>query len=106
MRLFIRRRRGQEPSRREVHNQSRQNPRNPREQKGIQWFSIPLSLGVGVVGMVHLYKSYRTSSSPDKEEERERISRGEEKNERKEMLDEDGTRRPKRRPRIRPDGPW
>lgn len=71
----------------------------------MQWFSIPLSVGIGVVGLVHLYRSYRTSS-PRGEDERERAAEIREKSERDDIRDEDSTRRPRKRPRIRPDGPW
>lgn len=107
MRFFLRRRRPAEPFRRDVHSQQqrRQKARSPQGQKGIQWFSIPLSVGIGVVGLVHLYRSYR-NGSPRSEDEQERVSQMQEKRERQEIQDEDGTRRPRKRPRIRPDGPW
>lgn len=104
MRFFLRRRRPAEPFRRDLHGQQRQKNRSPKDQKGIQWFSIPLSVGIGVVGLVHLYRSYR--SSPRSEEEKERINEVQEKNERDEIRDNDSTRRPLKRPRIRPEGPW
>ena len=106
MRFFIRRRRPAEPFRRDIHSQQRQKHRSPKDQKGIQWFSIPLSVGIGVVGLVHLYRSYRTSSTRGGEEDRDRIFHVQEKSERDDIRDEDSTRRPKKRPRIRPDGPW
>lgn len=110
MRLnFIRRRRSPESFRREVrevHNQPRPKVRNPQgqKQKGIQWFSIPLSVGIGVVGLVQMYKSYRTSSSA--RDENGDGSQRQQKRERAEIQDEDSMKRPKRRARIRPDGPW
>ncbi|KAM0358575.1 hypothetical protein ACHAP4_004550 [Fusarium culmorum] len=55
----------------------------------IQWYQIPVGLGVGFLGLVQFYK---VSSR-----EKERI----------EMEDgQEGTRTPKKRARIRPDGPW
>jgi phosphatidylserine decarboxylase len=55
----------------------------------IQWYQIPVGLGIGFLGLVQFYK---VSSR-----ERERL----------EMEDgQDGTRTPKKRARIRPDGPW
>lgn len=104
MRFSIRRRRPAEPFRRDVHSQQRQKTRPQQDRKGLQWFSIPLSVGIGVVGLVHLYRSYRTSS-PRGDEEKERVSHVQEKGEREEIR-EDSSRRPRKRPRIRPDGPW
>lgn len=57
----------------------------------IQWYQIPVGLGVGFLGLVQFYKV----SSREKEKQREAL----------EGVYEDG-RRPKRRPRVRPDGPW
>ncbi|KAH7242384.1 phosphatidylserine decarboxylase-domain-containing protein [Fusarium tricinctum] len=55
----------------------------------IQWYQIPVGLGIGFLGLVQFYKV----SSREKE--------------RLEMEDgQDGTRTPKKRARIRPDGPW
>lgn len=105
MRFNFRRRRSPDSFRREIHSQQRQKTRKPQSQKGMQWFSIPLSVGVGVVGLVHLYRSYRTSSS-SREDEKERSAQAQEGRERPEIPDEDSTGRPKKRPRIRPDGPW
>ncbi|SPN98822.1 related to phosphatidylserine decarboxylase [Cephalotrichum gorgonifer] len=104
----IRRRRpSPESFRRDIHTQPpRPKARNPQGKKGIQWFSIPLSVGVGVVGLVQLYKSYKKSSSSDRQDGSERATEPLQKKERDEIQDEDSTRRPRRRPRIRPDGPW
>jgi len=101
MRLSLRRRRVPEASRREYHQQSRQRPRNPQGSK-IQWYSIPVSVGIGVVGFLHLYKSYKTTG---KDLEPVRIEQ-QEQNERPEIQEERSTKRPKKRPRVRPDGPW
>jgi len=50
----------------------------------VQWSPIPVGLGIAVVGAVQFYKV----SSRDE----------------KQLGDEE--RRPAKRPRIRPDGPW
>ncbi|KAK4199910.1 phosphatidylserine decarboxylase-domain-containing protein [Triangularia verruculosa] len=52
----------------------------------IQWYPIPVGLGVGFLGLVQFYKVY----SREKE------------------LEENGEpeKKPKKRPRVRPDGPW
>ncbi|XDG02288.1 hypothetical protein ABKA04_001903 [Annulohypoxylon sp. FPYF3050] len=55
----------------------------------IKWYPIPVGLGIGFLGLVQFYKTQAR--------EKERIER--------EAAGEDGTR-PKRRARIRPDGPW
>ncbi|KAF4458315.1 phosphatidylserine decarboxylase [Fusarium albosuccineum] len=55
----------------------------------IQWYRIPVGLGIGFLGLVQFYKVSA------REKERREIEDGQE-----------STRPPKRRPRIRPDGPW
>lgn len=55
----------------------------------IQWYRIPVGLGIGFLGLVQFYK---VSS---REKERRETEDGEE-----------STKAPKRRPRVRPDGPW
>lgn len=55
----------------------------------IQWYQIPVGLGIGFLGLVQFYKV---------------SAREQEKREREDGLE--GTRTPKKRPRIRPDGPW
>ncbi|KAJ4263153.1 phosphatidylserine decarboxylase 1 [Fusarium torreyae] len=55
----------------------------------IQWYQIPVGLGIGFLGLVQFYKV----SAREKE--------------RLEMEDgQEGTRTPKKRARVRPDGPW
>ncbi|KAH7141211.1 phosphatidylserine decarboxylase-domain-containing protein [Dactylonectria estremocensis] len=56
----------------------------------IQWYQIPVGLGIGFLGLVQFYKV----SAREQEKQRE-IEDG----------FGDGSH-PKRRPRIRPDGPW
>jgi phosphatidylserine decarboxylase len=55
----------------------------------IQWYRIPVGLGIGFLGLVQFYK---VSS---REKERLENEDGQE-----------GSRAPKKRARIRPDGPW
>ncbi|KAH8664159.1 phosphatidylserine decarboxylase-domain-containing protein [Xylariales sp. PMI_506] len=55
----------------------------------VQWYPIPVGLGVGFLGLVQFYKTQAR--------EKERLE--------KEGADPDSAR-PKPRPRIRPDGPW
>lgn len=55
-----------------------------------KWYPIPVGLGIGVVGLVQFYKV----SSREREKQRELNETA-----------EDGAR-PKRRPRVRPEGPW
>src|SRR5690606_4024854 len=104
MRISLRRRRNPEPAaRRDIHS-SRQRPKSPPQSKKIQWFSIPVTVGVGVVGLVHLYKTYKTKGKDEAEQEQARQDQ-QQANERDEIR-EDNDRRPKKRGRIRPDGPW
>ena len=60
----------------------------------IQWYPIPVGLGIGFLGLVHFYKTQAR--------ERERLER--------EAAAADGgdpgSGPPKKRPRVRPDGPW
>ncbi|KAK4162748.1 phosphatidylserine decarboxylase-domain-containing protein [Cladorrhinum sp. PSN259] len=55
-------------------------------QSRIRWQPIPVALGVGFLG---LFQFYKTSTRPE-----EKID------------DVETTKRPKKRPRVRPDGPW
>ncbi len=54
----------------------------------IQWYPIPIALGVGFLGFVQFYKV------TSREKERQKAENGE-----FEPI-------PKKRPRVRPDGPW
>ncbi|KAJ9142728.1 hypothetical protein NKR23_g7006 [Pleurostoma richardsiae] len=54
----------------------------------IQWYQIPVGVGIGFLGFLQFYKTYT------KEKERQEQESG------------DGETRPKKRPRIRPEGPW
>lgn len=53
----------------------------------IQWYQIPVGLGIGFLGLVQFYKV----SAREKEKQEEL---------------EDGKKKPKPRARIRPEGPW
>ncbi|ORY71892.1 phosphatidylserine decarboxylase-domain-containing protein [Pseudomassariella vexata] len=59
----------------------------------VQWYPIPVGLGIGFLGLVQFYKTQAR--------EKERIEREAEEG----QPGEPGAR-PKKRPRIRPDGPW
>ena len=54
----------------------------------IQWFHIPVGLGIGFLGLVQFYRVNK----------RER--------EKQEFEAEDGEGKVQKRPRIRPEGPW
>ncbi|KAI0124277.1 phosphatidylserine decarboxylase [Xylariales sp. AK1849] len=56
----------------------------------VQWYPIPVGLGIGFLGFVQFYKTQAR--------EKERLER--------EAADSEPGTRPKKRPRIRPDGPW
>ncbi|KAL2167274.1 hypothetical protein VTG60DRAFT_1469 [Thermothelomyces hinnuleus] len=53
----------------------------------IRWYPIPVGLGVGFLGLVQFYKVYTR-------EQEKQLENGE------------PVQRPKKRPRVRPDGPW
>lgn len=55
----------------------------------VQWYQIPVGLGIGFLGLVQFYKV----STREQEKQRE-LENGE------------ANGRPKGRPRVRPDGPW
>ncbi|KAH7309463.1 phosphatidylserine decarboxylase-domain-containing protein [Stachybotrys elegans] len=56
----------------------------------ITWYQIPVGLGIGFLGLVQFYRV----TAREQERQKELEDGG------------DGTRSPKPRPRIRPDGPW
>lgn len=58
----------------------------------IQWYQIPIWLGVGLLGLLQLYKV----TAREREKQREEIQDG--------QSERNG--RPKKRPRVRPEGPW
>lgn len=58
----------------------------------IQWYQIPVGLGIGFLGLVQFYKV--TAREKERQKELEEVS------------DAEPTKRAKKRPRIRPDGPW
>ena len=64
---------------------SQQHPKRPRQGNKIEWYPIPIALGVGFLGLVQGYKVYT------REEKQE---------------DGDLEQKPKKRARIRPEGPW
>jgi phosphatidylserine decarboxylase len=55
----------------------------------ITWYHIPVGVGIGFLGLVQFYKV--TAREKEKRREEEGVV---------------STEKPKRRPRIRPDGPW
>ncbi|KAK4453125.1 phosphatidylserine decarboxylase-domain-containing protein [Podospora aff. communis PSN243] len=67
---------------------SQQAPKRPKPSGKIEWYPIPIGLGVGFLGLVQFYKVY------SREQEKESDKSGE------------PGQRPKKRPRIRPEGPW
>lgn len=60
-----------------------------RPNTQIKWYPIPVGLGIGFLGLVQFYKV--TAREKEKQRELENGEVGE---------------RPKKRPRVRPDGPW
>jgi phosphatidylserine decarboxylase len=64
--------------------------RDALKNSKVQWYQLPIGVGIGFVGLMQFYKT--TSRERERQELEERASA-------------DGSR-PKRRERIRPDGPW
>lgn len=62
----------------------------------IQWYPIPVALGIGSLGLLQFYKIREREKAKQKEEEQWETGGG--------GNGDDG--RPKRRPRIKPTGPW
>jgi phosphatidylserine decarboxylase len=60
----------------------------------LEWKPIPIGLGIGFLGLMQFYRVQAREKKRLEEEEEARYSG-----------DEDGTR-PKKRPRVRPSGPW
>jgi len=76
------------PGRRPFSQQSHRPRADSKVQDSkIRWYPIPVGLGVGFLGLVQFYKVYT------REQE-------------KQAEDGEPGQRPKKRPRVRPDGPW
>ena len=73
----------------------------------VQWYPIPVGLGIGFLGLAHLYRlnQRRVTDEEDEEDRAYLKSTGHSNGDKPAEEHEDG-RRPKRRKRIRPDGPW
>lgn len=67
---------------------SQQPPKRPKPSGKIEWYPIPIGLGIGFLGLVQFYKIYSREKEPEDGEDGEPGSK------------------PKKRPRIRPEGPW
>lgn len=63
----------------------------------IEWYRIPVGIGVGFLGFLQ-FQRVRAREEARIEEERSRYGESDEE-------PADG-KRPKRRPRVRPSGPW
>jgi len=81
---------------------SHQSPKRPRfssrlrdalRNTKVQWYQIPVGVGIGFIGLMHLYKVTK------REREKQEL-------EQQEAEAGNGGKRPKKRPRVRPDGPW
>ena len=66
----------------------------------VQWYPIPIGLGIGFLGFTQLYRQQRQQQGEVQRTEEEED--GEHSPER----DQGGKGRPKKRKRIRPSGPW
>ncbi|KAI9823964.1 MAG: hypothetical protein M1819_001095 [Sarea resinae] len=64
----------------------------------VEWYQIPVGLGIGFLGLAQLYKIQQRDKSNEDDEDRRSISSG--------GSDDQGEGRPKKRERIRPSGPW
>lgn len=82
--------------RRSYSQQSQQRPRfssrlrTAWNNSRIQWYQVPVGVGIGFLGFVQFYKVH--TREKERQEENE--------------LGVDGEGKPKKRARIRPDGPW
>jgi phosphatidylserine decarboxylase len=75
------------PGRRPFSQQSRRPGASSKVQDSrIRWYPIPVGLGVGFLGLVQFYKVYTREQEKQAQDELEQ--------------------RPKRRRRVRPEGPW
>jgi phosphatidylserine decarboxylase len=75
------------PGRRPFSQQSHRPKADSKVQDSkFRWYPIPVGLGVGFLGLVQFYKVYT------REQEKQ--------------AEDDELERPKRRRRVRPDGPW
>jgi phosphatidylserine decarboxylase len=71
----------------------------------IKWYPIPVGLGIGFIGLAQLYRvNEREKARREEEWEDDRYVRSTGSGENGSDGDSEG--RPKRRPRIRPTGPW
>ncbi|KAM7208826.1 Phosphatidylserine decarboxylase domain containing protein [Naviculisporaceae sp. PSN 640] len=64
---------------------SQQQTKRPKPGDKIEWYPIPIALGVGFLGLMQGYKMYTREEKPE---------------------DETLESKPKKRARIRPEGPW
>ena len=72
--------------------------RNALRDTKITWYPIPVGLGIGFLGFAQLYRVRQRERLRQEEEDGKDHSTGGQ---------EDGSGgRPRRRKRIRPDGPW
>lgn len=66
----------------------------------IVWYPIPVGLGIASLGLLQFYKIQKRETAARVEEEQERASSS------SGGSDDGEPGRPKKRPRIRPSGPW
>ncbi|KAL9056656.1 MAG: hypothetical protein Q9162_002827 [Coniocarpon cinnabarinum] len=74
--------------------------RTARGKTPIVWRPIPVSLGIGFLGVWQFYRVRQQQQERSWEQERGFHTSSEDE------LQEDGTRRPRKRDRVRPSGPW
>jgi phosphatidylserine decarboxylase len=89
------------------HEQRRQNQRQHQEPFGqrlrqalrntkIEWYQIPIGLGIGFLGFFHFYRLRRRENALEQDAQaRSGV-----------QVDDEDPRSRKRRQRIRPSGPW
>jgi len=66
---------------------SQQTPKRPKPATKLEWHPIPIGLGIGLLGLIQFYKVYTREQDKDYE-------------------GGESEPKPKKRPRVRPDGPW
>ena len=77
----------------------------------VQWKPIPVGLGIASVGALQFYRVRRRNDGHEEGEDAEEKSGLEERRQYRDQENEEDTEsepssRPRRRARIKPDGPW
>lgn len=90
--------------------QQQQQQKQEQQQSGkVTWYPIPVGLGIACIGLLQIYKvstredkqqAQQTPAAQAQQAEADASQQG------SQATNPDETKKPKRRPRVRPDGPW